>query len=367
MKILYIVKGMTVNGITNVMLNYYDRLDKKQYKIDFAVGTDYLEEYREKIERDGRKFWVIPNRDSELVKYIFILAKLIKNEHYDIVHIHGNSTLIFPELYAAWCGGVKVRIAHSHNSFGNHPKLAAIARPLFDLLYTHGMACGQEAGKWMFKDKPFVIVKNGIEVNKYAFDPVVRENVRRRLEIRKDELVIGHVGILNGTKNQKYLISILKQCIEINPLTRLLLVGDGVLRQQYEEYADQLGIRDRVIFSGISDRVEQVMSAMDIFALPSLFEGVPLVAVEAQASGLQCLVSDNVSKEIDISDLVQFISLNRAADWRDGILNYQYHEEERKKRSEQGIQDIIKNGFDRDLCVAEVERQYRDCILNDRK
>lgn len=207
-KVLMIAKAMERTGVTSVMLSYFDNIDKSMIKIDFATGLVYEISYKEHVESAGSHFWIIPDRDKNILLYIKKLASLIKKNGYDVVHVHGNSGMIFPELMAAKLGGAKVRIAHSHNTMCNHPRLETLVRPIFNHYYTHAIACSQEAGEWMFKGRPFRIINNGTDTAKMVFSENDRNLIRNKLGIAEDTILIGHIGYFNYQKNHHRLIKI---------------------------------------------------------------------------------------------------------------------------------------------------------------
>lgn len=308
-KVLMVVKAMEKTGVSNVMLSYFDFIDKSQIYIDFATGLIYEKNYKKHIENAGAHFWIIPNRDKNLYTYIKKLTQLINENRYEIVHVHGNSGMIFPELIAAKLGGAKVRIAHSHNTMCNHPILEPLVRPIFEHYYTHAIACSKEAGKWMFKNKPFKVVNNGIDTSKMAFSKDCRQRIRNELGISENTVVIGHIGSFNYQKNHKRLVDIYQAILQKNNNTKLLLIGNGNTRAEIEKIVRQNNLLDHVIFYGQSDNISSLLSAMDVFVLPSHFEGFGIVLLEAQACGLNCIASSKVPQEANVADAVEYISL----------------------------------------------------------
>lgn len=300
-KVLMIAKAMERTGVTNVMLSYFDFIDKNQIHIDFATGSIYEDSIKKHIEDAGGLFWVIPNRDKNLLAYVRRLARLIRENGYDVVHVHGNSGMIFPELMAAKMGGTKVRIAHSHNTMCNHPKLEPLVRPLFEHYYTDAIACSKEAGKWMFKNKPFKIINNGTDTSKMAFSETDRHSAREELGISDDTIVVGHIGYFNYQKNHPRLIEIYRTILQKNNNTKLLLIGDGGNRSNIEKMVQSYGISDKVIFYGQSNNVARLLSAIDVLVLPSNFEGTPIVLLEAQSSGMKCVTSADFPEDASIA------------------------------------------------------------------
>lgn len=292
-KVLHVVKALEKNGVTSVILTYSHNIDRTNFQLDVLTGDLYEEQYREQLETDGCRFFVIRNRDKSILSYINSLKQVIKTGQYDVVHVHGNSAMIFPELMAAKLANVKVRIAHSHNTMCNHPKLEKVVRPIFDHLYTHGIACSIDAGRWMFKDRKFTVMNNGIAMDDRKYSESDRQSTRDELHVNDEEILIGHVGFFNYQKNHTRLISIFEKICK-EQTAKLLLVGDGPDRKMIEDMVYEKNLSDKVIFYGQSTNVARLMSAMDVFVLPSNFEGMPVVILEAQASGMKCITSANV-------------------------------------------------------------------------
>lgn len=360
MRLLYVVKGIGINGITKVMFTYYDNLDKSSYHIDFVSGSDYIQDYREKVEKDGNSFWVIENRDTNIVSYIKRLSEIIKRGNYDIVHVHGNSTMIFPELLAAKRGGCTVRIAHSHSSFGNHPKLVPLCRPLFNMLYTHGLACSPDAGKWMFKNRKFGIINNGIDTEKFRFNSESRLYWRKVLCVEEDELLLGNVATMTYVKNHKFMIEILSELRKQGRKVKLLFVGDGELLEENRQYAYEKGVADYSIFFGSTDKVQELMAAMDVFLFPSFFEGLGIVLIEAQASGLPCFVNSSIPRTADINNKLSLLSIDDISDWV-GLL-YRFEVVDRDKESNENILGIKRNEYDIESCIEKLKVFYKTVV-----
>ena len=318
-KVLMIVKEFEIQGIREVILNYVENINYKKFQIDVLAGDQYDKGNLKRLKACGGKFWCVKGRDKNILAYIYQLSRIIKREGYDIVHVHGNSAMITPELVAAKLGGAPVRIAHSHNITCNHPWLDKILHPLFSSLYTNALACSEEAGKWMFKNHSFDIINNGIDTSKYVFDNENRKKLRAKLGI-KNEILIGHVGSFNQQKNQKRLLEIFETICKSCKNVKLIFVGDGERRSEIEKLAKVHGLADRVIFFGQCQSTGAILSAMDLFVFPSLYEGFGLALLEAQVSGLACIASDMVPQEANVTGYVQYLSLSDPNEiWKETI------------------------------------------------
>ena len=191
------------------------------------------------------------------------------------------------------------------------------------------LACSKEAGEWLFGNTQFIVLNNGIDVSKYVFNQNIREEYRKILGF-SDELVLGHVGRFSNQKNHNFLIDIFYEIIKINKKSKLILIGTGELENEIKEKVESLSLKEKVIFLGARADVNKIMQAMDVFILPSLFEGLPVVGVEAQASGLPCIISDTVSKDVKITDSVLQISLSLPPEeWGKKLIDF-YETFERK-------------------------------------
>ncbi|WP_035531764.1 glycosyltransferase family 1 protein [Halobacillus kuroshimensis] len=309
-----------LDGITNVILNYYRAMDKSDMQFDFAVPNILKIELRKEIENQGSNIFIIQGRNKNPLSYMRKLTNLIKRNNYDIVHAHGNSSTLAMEMVAAKRGGSKVRIPHSHNTTTNHRVVHKLLRRTFDKNYTNGFACGVKAGEWLYKGKPFTVINNGIDVNRFKFNEEDRKNYRKKYGLVGCK-VIGNVGAFNYQKNHEFLTDVFFELYKLDKSYRLLLIGDGGLRTEIEKKVDSLGLNNAVIFAGKSREVPQLLQVMDAIVMPSRYEGLPLSLIEAQSASLPCFVSDVITQEIGVTDLIKFIPLEKKADTWAKIIN----------------------------------------------
>lgn len=313
MKILQIpTGGLFSDGILSCIVEYVTAMDKSGMDIQVLATNNPEKSVVEKVENSGCRVVSIPYRKKNIVKYFFALYKYISKEKIDVVHVHGSSAIMSVELVAARLAGCKVRIAHSHNTTCENQKADKILRPVFNRNYTTAFACGQDAGRWMFGKQKFTIIPNGRNLKKYEYDTKKRTEYRNKLGIPLDALVIGHVGGFNVQKNHEYMIRIFAELHKKKPDTYLVLVGAGGLISKIKRQALELGLEDNVIFTGAVDNVSDYLSAFDVMLLPSLYEGLPLVVIEWQISGLPCIISDTITKECAITSLVKFESIKES-------------------------------------------------------
>lgn len=342
MKILVVCTvPFETNGIVNVIMNYYTNMKSDSVKFDFIAHTSVDPGLRKRIENNGDKVFTLPNRKKNVYSYIRKLRRILKDGKYDIMHVHGNSALMEIELFAARKMKIK-KIVHAHNTQCTYKVLNRILYNSFMKSYDYALACSQASGKWLYKDHGFIVFNNSIDTRKYKFSMEKRRTMRKLLNISAESLVIGHVGQFYAVKNQEYLLTILANLVRRKVEAVLMLIGDGEQRHYIEQKAKELNIYERVIFTGITDRVQDYMQAMDVFAMPSTHEGLPLVGVEAQAAGLPCVFSDVITREMKMTETVEFLPINiEASIWAEHILKL-YNSSDREK----GVKCIQEAGYD---------------------
>lgn len=261
--------------------------------------------------KDGDKVKYISKKNGRC-RYTYYLYQYLRHEEIDVVHINGSSAAVLLEVIIAKIAKVNRIVTHAHSTGGNHPFIHRLLRPLINILADEKLACGDNAGHWMYGEHAkFIVIPNCIDTKLYFFNHTVRDEVRKEFGSDSEEIVIGHVGYFQEVKNQSFLLDIMKSLSKNSEKRyKLLLIGLGPMKEMIEDECKKLGLSENVLFLGNRNDVCRLMMAMDVLCMPSLFEGFPIVAVEAQASGLPVFVSKNVSKEIGITDLVDFISIN---------------------------------------------------------
>ena len=300
--------GLEYEGITSSILSYLAAMDRKGMTIDFVAVKTPNPCILSEIEKMGCSVYRLPARNQRPAAYFLELRRLIARNRYDIVHAHGNSATLFVEMLAARMGGCRLRIAHSHSTFCEHPVFDRLLRTLFYLCYTDALACGEGAGHWLFSGRPFLVIPNGKDINKFAFDPQARMEYRKKYGLEK-KIVIGHVGNFIRLKNHFFLIDAFRELAATDCTYQLVLIGDGPLRPEIEHRIWEYGLQERVLLAGRTHDVPHFLQAMDIMALPSLYEGLPNVVLEWQIAGLPCIVSDKVTSECKVTELVSFVPL----------------------------------------------------------
>lgn len=322
-RVLQVVTHMNRGGLETMLMNYYRHIDRDCIQFDFLTHREYDGDYGEEIKSLGGIIYHLPRLNPFSYRYKKALDKFLE-EHpeYQVIHVHQDcmSSVI---LKAAKKRGIKVRIAHSHSSSQDKNFkylikfvwMRSIPKYATDL-----MACGKEAGEWMFRGADFHILNNAIDANLYRVDIEKRNVQRKHIGINDAEILIGHVGRFSYPKNHEFLLDVFYQIQKIRE-AKLILVGDGELRNEIEDKIRKLGLEDKVILTGLRSDVADLMQAMDVFVFPSHYEGLPVTLVEAQASGLPCLISDKVPIECKKTDLVQQVSLEKdAKTWADLVI-----------------------------------------------
>ena len=362
MKVLVVLTGeLCFDGITNSVLNYYRAMDRSGMEIGIVSARGTNEEMRKNFEDIGCTVYPLENRDSCPAKYFVQLIGIIKRGKYDILHAHGNSATLAIETTAAYLAGCKVRIIHSRNSFCEHTKADKLLRPLMYATYTDGFSCGQKAGEWLFGNRPFTIINNGKDIDRFLFKSDERNKYRKKLVASDDEILLGHVGLFHRQKNHDFLIDVFHEVCKKSNRYKLVLIGEGEDQEKIREKVERLGLSEKVIFLGRQGNVQDWLQALDIMVFPSLFEGMPNVVLEWQIAGLPSLISDRITKECEITNLVRYLPLEKGAEyWADEVLRTPIQNRE-------GNQEYIRKmfeeaGFDIKTNAKILKSEYKKLI-----
>lgn len=316
-------------GVEIMLYNYYKYINRQDISFDFLVSSNTIGMIEKKLIGLESKVYHITPRSENILKFLIQTCKIIfESPRYDVVHVH-NDHFSFLTLAIAFFAKVKVRVAHSHNA---HMKMnpfiyaiVALCRKMTVLFATDFFACSSDAaielfGKKKFESGEIILLKNAIELVDFQFNEINREKVRRELGIQ-DENVVCNIGRIKHQKNQMFLLEIFSELLEIEPDSILIIIGEGELKEALIHKASELCIISKVLFLGVRSDINKVLSAVDIFVLPSLYEGLGIVAIEAQAAGLPTLVSNFVPKEVAITELVHHIELKKSPkDWATEIV-----------------------------------------------
>lgn len=322
-RILFISQYLNHNGTEAFMMSVFRGLDRTRFGVDFLLYTQQESDYTREVEAAGGHIYRVTSRRESPMRWHRELNAFFRDhgKEYHAVHFCGNSLTSIAPLWYAYRYGVPVRISHAHSSFcsGLHNRLMHKAkRCLAKHITTHHLACSTLAARWYYGNSPAVVIPNSIDIDKFRYNPAVRQDMRTALDLPADALVLGHVGRFTVEKNHNFLIDIFAAFVRRHPSARLLLIGQGPLLQQAKDKAASLGLTDSVLFLGQRQDVAQLMQAMDLFVMPSTFEGLPYVLIEAQAAGLPCLLSDAINADAALLETSQFMSLSQEAmQWSD--------------------------------------------------
>lgn len=367
-RVLQIMGIVESGGVEAVIMNYYKHIDKSKIQFDFVMHKGSNPDYITKAKAMGAKVFEVTPYTKNILLFIYEIYKICKENNYLIIHSNMNSLSGF-SLFAAYLAGVPFRILHNHTTDNKNEGVRTLfkraLRPFSRLFANMYFACSKKAAVWMYGKKALefgkvTIINNAIDLKQFAFAKNRRQIVCKQLGL-ENSFVIGHVGRFVQTKNHSFLIDIFAEVRKNDSIAKLLLVGDGPLRKRIEDKVMNLGLMDNVIFTGVRSDVADLYNAMDVFVLPSFYEGLPVVGVEVQANGLPFICSSNVTKEIAITDKIRFLGLDKSAQsWKDAI--YKYGTQVRDK-ADTNI-DIINSGFDIIVEASKLEKLYFEVLSN---
>ncbi|MBQ8297280.1 MAG: glycosyltransferase family 1 protein [Ruminococcus sp.] len=350
-RIAMIMNDFNMNGISMVVLNYCRYIDKNKFDVTILTGTPVAQPNSEECAKLGVKVKMLPSRKESSAKFYLALLKEVSGKKYDIVHVHGNSAMITPELFISFLKGVRVRIAHSHNSTCDHMRMHKLLLPFFNMFHNHGFACSSLAGNWLFKNGKFDVIPNGFDVERFRFNPEMRAEIRRKLGL-EDKFIIGHIGRFNNQKNHPFLLDVFEKAASANKNIYLVLVGGGPDYEKIKALIDKHPFKERIVLYGETACTEEVYNAMDVFVFPSKYEGLGIVLLEAQICGLPCVTSDVVPPEAIISENTVALSLDSgAAEWSRKILSM--YEKNRAEVYDRDFEKIQKYNIRKNVCDLE--------------
>lgn len=364
-RIAVIMGKMHSGGKKNLVMEYYRNIDRSKFQFDFICDSDSNAIPKEEIEQlGGRVFEVAPY--SHIIKNMKDMDHIFKKEKYKIIHAYNGTMNLFP-MYMAYKNRIPVRISESISMAHEDDKktiIKNILKPFSKMFATHYMANGEACARYQFGDTFFeegkvTVFKTVINTENNQFDPITREKTRRDLGIKDDSLLLGHIGRLTEQKNTLFIIDIFNEVLKIKPTTKLLIIGDGNLKNDMLKRIKEYGIENAVIYLGRREDIQKFYNAMDGFLLPSLYEGLPVVGVEAQDCGLPVFFSTEISKESSAcDDLGFFISLKKtASQWAKEVIE----KTKKAKIYRQGRREmLIKKGFDSKIEGSKLTNYYKD-------
>ena len=362
-RVAHVVGKVLLSGVDTVVMEYYRHIDRSRVQFDFIMDGYNKTPIDQEIKSLGGKVYKVEPYEKNMLKNVHQCEAIFRDNNYKIVHSHLNTLSVFP-LYAAWRAKIPVRIAHNHSTAaqgeGKKTMLKYILRPFSKLFATHYCACSTFAGRWLFGDSFYNtgkvnLVKNAINIEKFSYNKETRSKVRQKLHLN-DKFVVGHVGRFVYQKNHKFLIDIFYELCKHYDNTVLMLIGSGEEENVIKQKVRALGLSDSVLFLGTRSDVADLMQAMDVFVFPSNYEGLGMVAIEAQAAGLRTIVSEAVPEEAKVTELLEYCSLTRSAsEWAEHILQVC----EAGDYGRVGTDEILKSaGYDIRKAARELEEWY---------
>ena len=360
-RIAQVIGKWVGGGVEAVVMNYYRHIDKSKIQFDFICDEDSTNIPYEEIEKLGGKVILVPPY-QKLFRYHKELKRVLKEGNYKIVHSHINTLSVF-SLFAAKCAKVPVRIAHSHSTTNKKEKkknlMKQVLKPFSKLFATDYMCCSELAGRWLFGDKLYnegkiYLLNNAIDLQKFEYNEKIREEVRKELNIGEETFVMGYIGRFVETKNHKFLIEIFHEIYKEQPDSKLILAGQGPLQEEIKAKVEALGLSKSILFLGQRNDADRLYQAIDVLVLPSLYEGLPVVGVEAQAAGVLCVFSDQVTKEVKVLDTTIFQSIDKSPKvWKEKILDLH-----KNYVREKTLLEMQKRRFDIDIEAENLSQFY---------
>ena len=314
-RVLQVVPAMDCGGMEAFLMNIYRNIDRTQVQFDFLYHYDKPCYFDAEIERLGGRIYRLGIRtDGNLVRYLRGLdAFFAQHPEYTIVHGHYSGFGMFYNHYAKK-HGVRVRIGHSHNTSSETGLVGTLDR-LMSKPFRYGLtdcfACSEPAGEFLFGNRPFTVVHNGVDTARFAADAQKRAAARAALDLAPDTLALGHIGRFSQQKNHAFLLELFASYHAQRPQSVLLLAGEGALQEEMRARAGALGVGEAVRFLGLRSDVDMLLQAMDAIVFPSLFEGLPVSCIEAQAAGLPCFLADTIAPEVKLTPDVWFLPITQ--------------------------------------------------------
>lgn len=360
LRILHIVTDMNIGGIETMLMNCHRNIDRSKIQFDYLVHRKEKAAYDDEITKLGGKIYRLPSFNPFNLKYRNELNIFFsQHSEYQIVQSHINALSALP-LFYAMKNKIPWRIAHSHAA----TKFSISAKNIVKAYYknklpkyaNYNFACSNKAGEWLFGKNNFLIFRNAINSKNYIFNPDTRANFRKSLNV-SNELVVGNVGSFYPLKNHDFIIDIFYEIINKGINAKLLLIGKGPNEERIKTKVKSLHLQDKVKFLGLRNDVNNLLQAMDVFVLPSLSEGLGIVAIEAQAAGLPCIVSDAIPNECMITDYIKNFSLSKTpSNWADLVIK------ESTKPRVNTYNELVKANYDIKNNVKYWEAFYLDLL-----
>lgn len=356
-RILQVCQRMEAAGVQAFLMNMYRNVDRTKVQFDFLVHYTENQFYDDEIESMGGHVYKMSVReDFNLIKYIHELDKFF-SEHKEYKIIHGHmDTLGALYLGRAKKAGIPIRIAHAHNDSIQEGIKKRVRLFMISKYKKHAnvlFACSKNAGNFMFNENEFTVINNAIDTGKFLYNSQIRADKRKELDLH-DEIIIGNVGRFHVQKNQLFLLDVIYELRKICNNVKLLLIGSGELEKEIHDKINRYKIKDSVILLSNRHDVNELYQIMDVFVLPSLYEGMPVVGIEAQASGLPCVFSDTITKHADVTGNVNYLPLNVGAkEWAQFIISKTNNFERKSEKNK-----IVNAGYDAEIEAKKLQDMY---------
>ncbi len=310
-KVLHVINGMGSGGAEMVIMNWLRNIDLNKFQFDFLLRSK-KNIFDTEIKKAGGNVYYTSSFPNHFIKNHYETKHFFEKNKYDIVHVHGNALIYMTAFIQAKKNNIPVIIAHSHNTKvakWYYTPLHIFNRMRITKYANVYLACSNDAGKWMFNNNKYKVIDNAVDQKKFSFNLIKRNELRSKYNFN-DKIVIGHIGRFLKSKNHSFIIKVFKEIEKHNKNVVLLLIGEGPDKPKIENLVKDEKLDDKVLFLGIRNDIPDLMQCMDLLLFPSLYEGFPVTLVEAQVAKLPCLISDNITKDVQISNELSFLSLN---------------------------------------------------------
>lgn len=357
--VCHVMSALEAGGVEAVVYNYCSKMNLDKYNMHILHQRTASRKNKEEFTKLGFSIQEIPEKTKNPIKNYYATKKYLQENSIDVVHAH--MTLVnFIPLMAAKHLGINVRISHSHNSdVRKKSMLRKIAEMIMKKITLHystvNLACGEEAGKYLYGKHKFQILNNALDLKKYSYNKKNKKELASKLKISEKDIIIGNIGRFTNQKNQAFLLDVFNEVLRENDNYKLVIVGDGELKDELINKTKELNIYDKVIFTGNIDNANEYYSLMDCFLFPSNFEGLPYTLIEAQANGLPIIASNKISEEVNISNSIIFYSIenDKIDEW--ASLSIKLAKNKTNKNYEN---KIIENGYSISNTVDELLKIY---------
>lgn len=365
-RVLHFGLGSSLGGIETYLYKLYSNIDRNKYKFDFVINGVQKPCFYDEFISMGSDFFHVTKRRKNPFKNKYDINKILREENFDIIHCHLNSLSYTLPVHLALKHNYPV-IVHSRNAGILKSRVSRTLHIMNSVLLPKNkitmLAVSDYAGEWMFgKNSEFKVVNNGLKIEKYKFDESTRNKIRENLGIKNENIIL-HLGAMRQQKNHMFLLEIFNKFLRIKPNSKLLLVGNGVLKEKILCKIDELKITDKIIIMENRNDIKDILSASDVFLFPSLYEGFPNAVLEAQTSGLPCLISDTITKEVVINENCYRMSLNQSTtEWANSLSRMIQFEDRTL-----GAQNIKDKGLSVEYEVKKIENVYEDLLVKSKR